>query len=150
METENDDLRGKPADSFIAVRRKVILLGVLFFLGGFIAGTLFGIFGMRHIMFRFRPAPEKIAMERAREIQKNLGLSDAATEAIQKENLSHFFEIRGEFDSMRSRMDVLMTKYAENVAKLIDDPDKKKMWLATYRDYFPKGPPPPPPPGPHR
>lgn len=148
MSATEKESPARPAVSFASVRRKIIVLGILLFLVGFVAGALFGVFGFRMIMFKYRPAPEKIAAKRATAIQRDLGLSDATREKIVEENRKHFYLIRNNFEAMRSKLEASIDEYAENVAKLIDDPEKRKRWLASYRNYFPPDPPPPGPPPP--
>lgn len=136
-------------NEFSAMRRKIVILCVLFLLIGFVGGGLFGMFGMRHLLFRYRPKPTDIAMRRADEIQRDLGLSRELRDRIVEENMKHYEVITKEFDSMHGRMGVLMKDFADNVANLLDDPEKKKLWLETYENYFPRpprgplGPPPP-------
>lgn len=129
-----------------SLRRKFIVFAVLAFVAGVIAGCLLGIYVLRYHFFNHPPPPGKIAQERAKRIQKDLGLNDETGQKIYQENLRHFEEVQGEFASRHEWMENSLKRYAANIATLIDDPALKTRWLASYRNYFPKGPPPPPPP----
>lgn len=155
MEAGNDLSANGKQDAFVSTRKKVIISCLLFFLAGMLGGILLGMFVAPRIVFRFwRPSPENIAHKRAADIQRALGLTDAQRQDIVRANLDHYRTITREFEGTRGRMDVLLKEYADNVAKLIDDPAKRTKWLETYENYFPKGPPrpmgmmPPPPHGP--
>lgn len=130
----------------VTPRRRLLLFGGLLFVAGLVAGLLLGVFGVRHLFFRFRPSPQDMAMKRADRLQKDFNLAADARAKIVVENQRLFSVMSDDFASRHKHMESLLEEHVENIAKLLPNDDARKKWRENFRDYFP--PPPPPPPGP--
>lgn len=136
------DGNGQPRSA----RGKIVLLGGLLFLAGLVIGCLLGFFGMRHVLFRFRPPPESIANRRALQIQRDFNLSEETKALVERENEDFFRRMRAEGDAMHQTLERLKTEHIDRVAAIMPDQTTRERWLKESPSYFPPGPPPPPPP----
>lgn len=139
---------------FVKSRRRFWTYTTLIFLAGVIVGLLFGVFGLRYLVFRFPPHRDDIVAKTVGRIRNDYDLDAETAKALEEECNRFFTDTRARIDATRERIDLDFQEHMQNIARIFPDEAKQRRWLEEYPNYFPRGlprpplglfPPPPPP-----